>query len=150
MPDDQTVGGGGSSFMRKHQPKLLALDNDDEVLQQIARVIGGYYLVLQVRNPRRAMGLLEIDPDIRVFITEQVMRSADGVELLASVRSMRPDVRRIMLTTYTDLAAIVAGLHSGAVQCLVQKPVSDSELLGTVCPEIAARTALPVAHRISA
>ena len=46
-----------------------------------------------------------------------------------------------MLTGYSDLAAIVVGLHSGAVQCLLHKPVGNSELLMAVCPEVAERAA---------
>ena len=118
------------------KPKLLALDNDETVLREIARVLVGHFTVLPVRQPVRAIGLLETHKDIRVFITEQVLSTADGVELLETVRFIRPDVRRIMLTTYTDLASIVSGLHSGAVERLVQKPVCDAELLAVVCPEL--------------
>lgn len=121
--------------MRPVPPKLLALDSDDNVLRQIARVFGGYFLVIPVRSPNRALGLLESDRHIRVMITDQVMRFAQGVELFETVRTMRPDVRRVMLTTYTDLASIVTGLHSGAVQVLVQNPATDAELLAAVCPE---------------
>jgi ActR/RegA family two-component response regulator len=130
-----------AASMRPVPPKLLALDSDDSVLRQIARVFGGYFLVVPVRSPSRALGLLEGDPHIRVMITEQVMRFAQGVELFETVRTMRPDVRRVMLTSYTDLASIVTGLHSGAVQVLVQKPATDAELLAAVCPEVSQQSA---------
>jgi len=138
--------------MRLQPPKLIALDQDDTVLRQVSRVFGGTFLVVQVRNPSRAIGLLDIDASIRAIVTEQVMRTADGVELLETVRTRRPDIRRVMLTTYTDLASIVAGIHSGAIQCLVQKPASDSELFAAVCPEAAQRAAATaaVARRASA
>lgn len=125
--------------MRSQPPKLIALDQDDNVLRQVSRVFGGTFLVVQVRNPSRAIGLLDIDPNVRAIVTEQVMRSADGAELLETARTLRPDVRRVMLTTYTDLASIVAGIHSGAIQCLVQKPATDHELFAAICPEAAQR-----------
>ena len=137
--------------MRLQPPKLIALDQDDAVLRQVSRVFGGTFLVVQVRNPSRAIGLLDIDASIRAIVTEQVMRTADGVELLETVRTRRPDIRRVMLTTYTDLASIVAGIHSGAIQCLVQKPASDADLFAAVCPEAALRAAATaVARRASA
>jgi ActR/RegA family two-component response regulator len=46
-----------------------------------------------------------------------------------------------MLTGYADLAAIVMGLHSGAIQSLLHKPAGDAELLAAVCPELSERTA---------
>jgi FixJ family two-component response regulator len=87
--------------------------------------------------------MIESDPHIGAIITEQVMRSGDGVQLLETVRTLRPQVRRIVLTTYTDLAAIIHGLHSGAIQALVQKPIVDSELLAAVCPELAQMNSAP-------
>jgi len=87
--------------MRLQPPKLIALDQDDTVLRQVSRVFGGTFLVVQVRNPSRAIGLLDIDASIRAIVTEQVMRTADGVELLGERAAMKiesnysgPDGRR--------------------------------------------------------
>jgi DNA-binding NtrC family response regulator len=117
--------------------KLIVLDGDDDLALQAKRVFGGWLFVVPVRNPRRAIGMLEVDPSVQAIITEQVMRGANGVDLLDSIRTMRPGVRRVMLTSYSDLASIVGGLHSGAIQCLIQKPVTDAELLTAVCPQAA-------------
>jgi two-component system response regulator RegA len=130
--------------------KLLALDEDDSALAQIARVASGYYSVMQLKSPSRALGLLEADPSIEVFVTEHVMRFGNGVELLETVRTMRPEVRRVMLTNYSDLAGIVLGLHSGAIQQLVQKPAGDLELLHAISPAVAQQRAAVTARRLSA
>lgn len=126
-----------------HHPRrrIILLDNDDQVARQVSHVFGGIFIVVQVQNPRSVIGLLETDPTIVAIITEQVLRCGAGVDLLETVRSFRPQVRRVMLTGYSDLAAIVSGLHSGAVQCLLHKPVGNSELLVAVCPEVAERAA---------
>jgi two-component system response regulator RegA len=130
--------------------KLLALDEDEASLGQIARVVAGYYSVMQLKSPSRAIGLLEADPSIEVFVTEQVMRFGNGVELLETVRTMRPDVRRVILTNYSDLAGIVLGLHSGAIQHIVQKPAGDLELLHAIAPTLAQQRAAVMARRMSA
>jgi hypothetical protein len=39
------------------------------------------------------------------------------------------------MTTYHDLAGIVAGLHSGAIERLVQKPFTRAELMTALLPE---------------
>jgi DNA-binding NtrC family response regulator len=122
--------------MRRQAPRLLILDDDQAVLAQVGRLFGPYYTVVQLSNPMRAMALVESDPGVSVFLTEQVMRFGNGVELLDAVRTVRPGVRRAMLTNYSDLASIVGGLHSGAIQHLVQKPANDAELLAAVAPEL--------------
>ena len=73
--------------------------------------------------------------DTGVVITEHVLRTATGVSLLESARTMRPAARRVLLTTYHDLASIVAGLHSGAIDRLVSKPFTVAELLHAILPE---------------
>ena len=135
--------------MRRQPRRIIYLDNDDPTARQVSRVFGGAFHVLHVQNPRRMIGLLETDPTIAAVITEQVLRCGNGVELLESVRTLRPQVRRVMLTGYADLASIVVGLHSGAIQCLLHKPVGDADLLSGVCPEIAERAAT-VQRRASA
>ena len=74
---------------------------------------------------------------MRVFLTEQVMRFGNGLQILETARSMPPDVRRVMLTNYSDLASLVNGLHSGAIEHLVQKPANDAELVLAVAPQLA-------------
>jgi len=122
--------------MASRSPRLLVLDDDPTVLAQVGKLFASHYSVLQLSNPTRAIALLETDESVRVFLTEQVMRFGNGVELLETVRSIRPDVRRVMLTNYSDLASIVTGLHSGAVQYLVQKPATEVDLISAVAPEL--------------
>lgn len=122
--------------MATRTPRLLVLDDDPTVVSQVGRLFASHYSVVHLSNPTRAMALLGADQSVRVFLTEQVMRFGNGVELLETVRTTRPDVRRVMLTNYSDLASIVAGLHSGAIQHLVQKPATDVELMAAVAPEL--------------
>src|SRR6185312_9711111 len=117
-------------------PRLIVLDDDQSVLSQVGRLFGAHYSVIQLSNPTRAIAMIESDPGVRVFITEQVMRFANGVELLETVRTLRPEIRSVMCTNYSDLASIVSGLHSGAVEFLVQKPANDAELLQAAAPEL--------------
>lgn len=114
---------------------LLALDGDEAVLKVIARFGAPYYQVLTTRDPRRLLGWLEDINNVAAVITEHVLRTSNGVTLLESARTMRPSARRILMTTYHDLASIVAGLHSGAIERLVQKPFNAAELLAAILPD---------------
>ncbi|HSU66635.1 MAG TPA: response regulator, partial [Tepidisphaeraceae bacterium] len=125
--------------MNRSNRKILLLDGEDELIRQISRVFGGIFVTLHVRNPGRAIGLVETDPNVSAVITEQVMRCGDGVQLLESIRTLKPAIRRVMITSYSDLSRIVEGLHSGAIQSLLQRPATDAELLVAVCPEAAQR-----------
>ena len=131
-------------------PHILVLDDDAEILTQIARATSGQYRVLPTSSPTRALAILETDPKVQIFITEQVMRCGNGVDLLEAARTMKPDVRRVMLTNYSDLASIIPGLHSGTIQALAQKPATEAELIAAIAPHLLHQRAVAQARRLSA
>ena len=114
---------------------LLALDGDELVLRTIAQLAAPYYQVLTTRDPRKLLGWLDNYKHVDVVVTEHVLQTAHGVALLESARSMRPEARRVLLTTYHDLPSIVAGLHTGAIQQMVPKPLNPTEFLAAILPE---------------
>jgi DNA-binding NtrC family response regulator len=113
---------------------LIALDGDEAVLRAVAQAAAPYYQALVTRDPRRFLAWVENSPDVAVVVTEHVLQTSSGVALLQSARTMRPDARRVLLTTYHDLASIVDGLHSGAIEHMVQKPFTAGELLKAILP----------------
>jgi two-component system response regulator AtoC/two-component system response regulator HupR/HoxA len=114
---------------------LLVLDGDEAVLKIIARLASPYYQVRTAREARRVLEWLHGPEPVAAIMTEHVLHTASGVSLLETARSCRPGARRILMTTYHDLPSIVAGLHSGAIERLVQKPFSSAELLAAILPE---------------
>jgi DNA-binding NtrC family response regulator len=117
------------------KPPLLALDGDENILSAISRVAAPHYHVLVTRDPRRLLGWMENYPNVAVVVTEHVLQTSHGVALLATARSIRPDAIRVLLTTFGDLSSIVDGLHTGAIQRMVQKPFTPAELLQAIMPE---------------
>ena len=128
-------------------PFLLALDGDEAVLKMIARLASAYYEVRATRDPVRWLGWLQGSENVAVVITEHVLRNSNGVTLLETARTTRPNARRVLMTSYHDLAGIVAGLHSGAIERLVQKPFTRAELMTAILPE---STPASASHRASA
>jgi DNA-binding NtrC family response regulator len=98
-------------------------------------VAAPYFQVLTTRDPRKLLGWLENYKYVDAIVTEHVLQTSHGVALLESARTMRPEARRVLLTTYHDLPSIVAGLHTGAIQYLVQKPFTPTDLLTAILPE---------------
>jgi len=129
------------------KPFLLALDGDGAVLKTIAHLASAYYEVHATRDPVRWLGWLQGSENVAVVITEHVLRNSNGVTLLETARTTRPNARRVLMTSYHDLAGIVAGLHSGAIERLVQKPFTRAELITAILPE---STPASASHRASA
>lgn len=114
--------------------KLVVLDGDRQTLHSVCETARVWYEVLPASDPRKALGWLQSDPDVSVFVTEHIDQSFDGMSLLEKVRTLHPGIRRIVMTTYTDLGRLIEGLHSGAIQKLVQKPIDRNEFLSAIAP----------------
>jgi DNA-binding NtrC family response regulator len=119
---------------RFHRPKLIALDEDAATLREIERIATPWFDVLSTRDTRQAIAWVANDPSVEAVITEQVLSSSTGVTILESIRTMKSEVRRILITGHGDLAAIISGLHSGAVSRIVYKPIKPAELIAAIVP----------------
>jgi FixJ family two-component response regulator len=129
--------------------KLVAFSTDMALLRSIAETAAPYFDTARMGDAGRAIALCEADRDVRVFMSEHAVHPASGTSLFDAVRDRAPHVTRVMLTTYADLSTIVAGLHSGAIQFLANKPVNRTELLsvlGTIATTRVAAAAAAAAN----
>jgi DNA-binding NarL/FixJ family response regulator len=70
-------------------------------------------------------------PPIAVMVDNSIPQ-INAIELLEAVRVRCPTSRRLLLSDYCDLGIIVQGLHTGAVQGIVYKPIYAPELLAAL------------------
>jgi DNA-binding response OmpR family regulator len=113
------------------QAHILIVDDDDRMRRALAtRLEYAGYRVTQAQNGEQALQLLE-GTIFDVVLTDVVMRSVDGVEVLhtARLQAYRPAV--ILLTAYGSLETSLAALRKGAYDYLL-KPVTPAELLECV------------------
>jgi DNA-binding NtrC family response regulator len=118
---------------------IIAIDDDQRVLDQISTLLDSTYNVLKTSDPHRAMGWLQNNATVTAIVVEQVLRNGRGIDLLSAAQKLRPDVRRILIANYADLTAIVGSLHTGDIQRTIFKPIVPNELLsvlGASSPEI--------------
>jgi response regulator RpfG family c-di-GMP phosphodiesterase len=114
--------------------KCIVIYDDRKTLQPVRETARHWYDVLDTQEPEHAIQLLEAHPDVSIFITHSGAGEFDCIGLLEQVRAGYPDVRRIVMTSYQELARIVQGLHSGTIQKLVQKPIDTVELQQAILP----------------
>src|SRR5580692_9611758 len=115
--------------------KLIVLETDRPALSEVLAIARSWYDVLATSEPRQAKAWLGTYADeIAVFITDHSSQFFEGKSLLEQVKTQLPDVRRIVLTSYSDLSMLIEGLHNGAIQKLVQKPINRNELAAAIVP----------------
>jgi hypothetical protein len=105
---------------------ILLCTMDSVLLRAMARAAGPIFQLLETPDSRMAFDCL-LDPQLEVVATDQL-------PLLAEARRVRPDVRRVLLTDYSNLGEVVRGLHDTTIQQVVDKPLKEREFLAAIAP----------------
>lgn len=69
---------------------------------------------------------------VHVVIADQRMPRTKGSELLAKVKERFPQVRRMLVTAYADLEAIIEAVNSGGVTKYFAKPWVHEQIVQAV------------------
>ncbi|MDP8927795.1 MAG: response regulator, partial [Actinomycetota bacterium] len=117
------------------KPAILAVDDDREVLQAVARDLrtryGKEYRVVTAGSGRDALELLEElilrnDP-VALLLVDQRMPEMTGVEFLEEAIGLFPDVKRALLTAYADTEAAIRAINNARLDYYIMKPWDPPE-----------------------
>ena len=136
----------------KARMRVLFVDDDERVLNALRALFRAEYDVVLAGNAGEALALLRGEPDIPIVVSDQRMPGTTGVEFLREVRKSHPRTIRLLLTGYSDLAAMVGSINEGEVFRFVKKPWDNEEIRATLAEAAAlsARLAAPPEPRKSA
>ncbi len=80
------------------------------------------YPIYTAGSGSEALEILAQQPDIAVVVSDQRMPGMTGVELLKEVKERFPDPKRIILTGYSDVEAIVMAINEAQAYQYLTKP----------------------------
>ncbi|MGH7214143.1 MAG: hypothetical protein ACREIT_05215 [Tepidisphaeraceae bacterium] len=123
------------------RPPVLVATGDLGTFRRVTELAGHRFEFRVARDARRAMEILSETPRLLAVLVQNNLPDSEGVGLLEQVSAAHPDVRRILLANPTDLAPVIQGLHSGAIQRLVHIPFGPNELLSALTVPVEARAA---------
>ncbi|MCX5797266.1 MAG: response regulator [Elusimicrobia bacterium] len=107
--------------------RILCVDDETVILDSFRKilVLDGY-CVDTVETGQEALGLIRTHHYDFVF-TDLRMPALDGVEVVKSVKHMRPDIDVVIITGYATVESAVECMKHGALD-YVQKPFTEDEL----------------------
>ncbi|HSH88731.1 MAG TPA: response regulator, partial [Ramlibacter sp.] len=115
--------------------RLLLVDDEARILGALSALFRLKYDVMTCTDGHAALEMVRKHrPD--VIISDQRMPQMPGVEFLRQAREVDPSSVRILLTGYSDLAAIVGSINDGEVFRFVNKPWSNQEMKDTVAQAV--------------
>jgi two-component system NtrC family sensor kinase len=119
------------------QVKILCVDDEKNVLKALERIfLDDDFEIMTGNSGEEGLGILDLNPDIQVVISDYRMPGMNGVEFLREVYTRRPDTVRMVLSGYADTASIVAAINEGQIYKFIPKPWNDDELRMTVIKAI--------------
>ncbi len=112
--------------------RILLVDDEPNVLSSLRRIFRREnYQIETAMSGEEALQILAQD-DFQLMISDFKMPRMDGAELLKRVKSLYPEIIRIMLTGYADTDAVMGAINDGAVYKFILKPWNDDDLRVTV------------------
>lgn len=111
---------------------LLFVDDEANILSSLHRLFRPHgYRILTAGSGAEGLGILEKEA-IDVVVSDMRMPEMDGARFLEQVRNRWPDVVRILLTGYADIASTIAAINRGEIYRYISKPWDDTEIVLTV------------------
>jgi CheY-like chemotaxis protein len=116
--------GSSSDTVKKGWETVLLVEDEDAVRALAREVLRRHgYIVLEARHGVDALRIAERHPDpIHLMVTDVVMPHMSGSELADRLAEVRPKMKVLFMSGYTDHAAMHRHLTPGA--SFLQKPFS--------------------------
>ncbi|HEY7089085.1 MAG TPA: response regulator [Tepidisphaeraceae bacterium] len=118
-----------ASSSRSRQ-RLIILCTELATIRAITDTLSGHFEIIWSRG-MQGLALLAAQQEVPpvAVLVDHSFPHGSAIEALESVRQAHPSVRRILITDHCDLGLIIRGLHTGAVERIVYKPIHPPELL---------------------
>jgi serine/threonine-protein kinase len=107
--------------------RVLFVDDEERIVTALRSIFRPHYHVFTATNGPEALEFVrKFQP--HVVVSDQRMPEMTGVELLRRVKGLAPNSVRLLLTGYSDLAAIVGSVNDGEVFRFISKPWDNQEI----------------------
>ncbi|MGH8620732.1 MAG: response regulator, partial [Burkholderiales bacterium] len=107
--------------------RILFVDDEERIVAALRSIFRANYHVFTATNGPEALEFVrKFQP--HVVVSDQRMPEMTGVELLRRVKGLAPITVRMLLTGYSDLAAIVGSVNDGEVFRFISKPWDNQEI----------------------
>lgn len=108
---------------------VLYVDDEIDNLNAFTAYFRRHFNVFTAESAIDGKKILEDkENNIQIVLTDQRMPEITGVDFLASLVKDSPEIMRILVTGYADLATVIDAINKGEVYRYVSKPWDNVEL----------------------
>ncbi len=110
---------------------VLLVDDEQPNLTVLRSFLDDAWHVHEAHSGPEALAIAEGVP-LDVVVADQRMPGMTGVDLLAELRTRRPDIAGIVLTAYADMHALESAINRANVFRFLRKPWEPAEVLEAI------------------
>jgi signal transduction histidine kinase len=108
-------------------PNVLYVDDLQTNLILFQATFERDYNIILAESAAKALEIMK-EEEIQVLVTDQRMPDMTGTELLEIVSKDYPEVRRFLLTAFTDFETVVEAVNKGHIHGYINKPIQAEEV----------------------
>ncbi len=115
---------------QEYNATIVVVDDEDMVLTSIGSflTLETDYNVKTFTSADKAIKYIE-NSEIDLVISDYLMPEMDGITFLAKVRTIKPNVPRIILTGYADKENAIKAINEVGLFQYIEKPWENDDLL---------------------
>lgn len=111
----------------REKPTVLYVDDVPMNLKLFEATFRNDYDLILTEDPREVLKILE-EKEVQVLVSDQRMPEMSGTDLLEAVADKFPDIRRYLLTAFTDTETVIEGVNKGRIHGYIKKPMQPDEI----------------------
>jgi DNA-binding NarL/FixJ family response regulator len=102
--------------------KILVVDDDENYLASIRRIMRGHFIIITTTDPVQALRIIEYQGPFAVVISDFRMPFMNGIELFSKIVTIDNRIQRIMLTGCAELQMAIDAVNRGKITAFLTKP----------------------------
>lgn len=110
-------------------PKILCVDDEQDILDSIERTLRRRFNVLTSVNTIDAFGMIQDNPDITVIISDHILGNDRGVDFLNKTRDHLPHASRVLLSGQIEMKSLEEAINTAKIHKFIMKPWENDQLL---------------------
>ncbi len=124
-------GHGSSSQSSSGRGRLLAVDDDVDMVDGLAEVLEAHGYEVKTANDQESAIRTIQDYDAQVALLDIRLGSSNGLDLISRLKEFRPNLYCIVITGNADKESAVTALRNGAYDYMT-KPLHPNELFSVI------------------
>ena len=117
--------------MATKKPKLIAVDDEPDMLDFVLRALRESYHVTACRTAEEALGHLE-KQEFDVLLTDQQMPGINGIDLLDRLSAVAPNMVKVLMSGFADVSEMHRLVRDCGIHGVVVKPIDSQTLLAAI------------------